>query len=339
MTDSSQPSSASSLSLRGRIWLSGSLMLGMLSALNYLLQPDQLAALALIPPWFWAIVGMLSLAPMIHRWNSPLVRGTLAFWCVFLVVFVEQSQTVWKVSSWPNADWQQNCQTGNCLRAITLNCGDGGIRSAREVAALEPDVIFLQESPQHENVERFAQKQFGEQAVVVHGWNASLIARGNLIEESVAEDGRYVLASVRLESGRIVRLVSLRLSAPAFRVDFWEPGFWSDHREVRESHRREIRELVAELNSDQSSLPTIIGGDFNAPPYDAALSPLATQMTEAFGNSGRGWGATGTNEWPLFRVDQIWGSQFDFQIGTCWSRRTTYSDHRMVIADLKLIEQ
>lgn len=81
--------------------------------------------------------------------------------------------------------------------------------------------------------------------------------------------------------------------------------------------------------------PVIVGGDFNAPPDDAALFPLRKRLFDTFRKSGRGWGNTGTNAYPLFRVDQIWASQH-FRPESVRAQKTIHSDHRMVICDLVL---
>ena len=79
----------------------------------------------------------------------------------------------------------------------------------------------------------------------------------------------------------------------------------------------------------------IVGGDFNAPPRDAALTPLRPRLFDTFTEAGRGWGNTGTNDYPLFRVDQIWASR-GFKAESVTAHKTIHSDHRMVVCDLVL---
>jgi len=49
--------------------------------------------------------------------------------------------------------------------------------------------------------------------------------------------------------------------------------------------------------------------------------------------AGIGWGSTGTNHYPLFRVDQIWVSRH-FRAESVTAQKTIHSDHRMVLCDL-----
>ena len=85
----------------------------------------------------------------------------------------------------------------------------------------------------------------------------------------------------------------------------------------------------------QTSVHLIVGGDFKSPPYDDALAPLRDRLFDAFRKAGHGRGATGTNDYPLFRVDQIWVSQ-GFRPESVTAQNTMYSDHRMVVCDLTM---
>jgi hypothetical protein len=76
----------------------------------------------------------------------------------------------------------------------------------------------------------------------------------------------------------------------------------------------------------------VIGGDFNTLPLDTALGELRPQVADSFATRGVGWGATGTKDWPLFRVDQIWSNARLAPI-QAFARKTAHSDHRMVICE------
>lgn len=113
------------------------------------------------------------------------------------------------------------------------------------------------------------------------------------------------------------------------------PGFWDDHRNKRVEHREQIQEIMQHLQNGSTSNELIVGGDFNSPPYDKALVPLRTRLSDGFQVAGRGWGATGTNDYPLFRVDQIWVSN-GLHTESVTAQKTQYSDHRMVVCDLTI---
>jgi endonuclease/exonuclease/phosphatase family metal-dependent hydrolase len=311
-------------------------MSGVTLSLFYFTQPDALAALMLVPPWVWFGLGLLSFLPVIRHYRLIQFRFALMVWMTFLVLHVEQATTLWKVTQWPSRTYQSHCLNNQCMRVISMNCGDGGIRTVEEALPLEPDIILLQESPGVTQLEQLAMKHYGPQAIVVYSWNASLITRGELVEKTIAEDGRFVSARVKIAGGEHLDIVSLRLSPPSFRIDFWSSEFWKDHQRIRKVHRQEIEAVTTKLKLDSAPGPTIIGGDFNSPDYDAAFTSLHDNYRSSFSTSGRGWGGTGTNDWPLFRVDHIWTSQKNIDVGACWSQKTKHSDHRMVIADLIL---
>ena len=79
----------------------------------------------------------------------------------------------------------------------------------------------------------------------------------------------------------------------------------------------------------------IVGGDFNAPQRDAALSVLGPQLRDAFPEAGQGWGDTIINEAPFLRIDQVWISP-TLHPRTVTAHRTIHSDHRLVVCDLEI---
>jgi endonuclease/exonuclease/phosphatase family metal-dependent hydrolase len=263
---------------------------------------------------------------------------TLVVAVVFLLLFVEQSQSLLRLNSWPTESWRKLCENDRCLRVVSLNCGDGGIRSLREVTDWKPDLVLLQESPSEESVRDVAWELYGDEAFVLYHWNSSMIGRGRLQDRTSDESAHFVHGRVILSEGAQLDVVSVRLSAPVSQLDFWTSNFWQAHRDRRIDHRNEIEELLVHLENRANSLPTIVGGDFNAPPYDAALWPLQERFQETFSEAGRGWGGTGSNEYPLFRVDQIWVSE-SVRVGVTFSRKTVHSDHRMVVCDLLFAEE
>ena len=101
--------------------------------------------------------------------------------------------------------------------------------------------------------------------------------------------------------------------------------------------RRQILELMQHVEDIPAESHLIVGGDLNSPAGDAALAPLGQRLFDTFQKGGRGWGCTGTNEYPLFRVDQIWASR-GFRAVSVTAQKTLHSDHRMVVCDLMLID-
>jgi hypothetical protein len=193
--------------------------------------------------------------------------------------------------------------------------------------------VLLQESPSDEHLGRLARELFGADGAFCWGGDASILARGRIHPRRVDARSHYVHAAVELPSGLEAEVISLRLHPPVSRVDFWTPAFWIDHRNNRIRHRRQILNVMQQIRRIPPSAPLIVGGDFNSPPSDAALAPLRQRLFDTFRMAGRGWGNTGANSLPWFRVDQIWASQH-FLARSVTAKKTMHSDHRMVVCDL-----
>jgi endonuclease/exonuclease/phosphatase (EEP) superfamily protein YafD len=151
----------------------------------------------------------------------------------------------------------------------------------------------------------------------------------------ILDSGDSDIIALLSVGGQQLCCASLRLTPPPSRLDFWRPEFWIAHQELRNRHRAELSFLMKQLEQTADGLPVIVGGDMNAVPQDRAFDVLRSRLQDSFDRSGLGWGATGTNEWPLFRVDQIWTGSQVHSIRT-WAKKTKCSDHRMVICDFIL---
>jgi hypothetical protein len=206
-------------------------------------------------------------------------------------------------------------------------------RAVAEVTAWEPDIVLLQESPRREQLVDLLQNLYGAEGTFLWGGDTAILARGTIHPRRVDRSSHFVHALVELPTGLTVNVVSVRLNPPVFRLDFWMPGFWIDHRNKRVKHRRQIQDVAEHIRT--IATPLIVGGDLNAPPNDGALVPLRERLRDTFRTAGHGWGNTGTNDYPLFRVDQIWASPH-FLAESVTAQKTIHSDHRMVVCDLIL---
>jgi endonuclease/exonuclease/phosphatase (EEP) superfamily protein YafD len=210
-------------------------------------------------------------------------------------------------------------------------------RSAAEVAEFEPDIVLLQESPSREHLQHLSREIFGDDGTFLWGGDTSILANGQIQPGTVNPASHFVHATVELPTGVKVDVICVRLNPPVFRLDFWTPGFWIDHRNNRIKHRRQIQDVMQRVREIPQLAHLIVGGDFNAPPRDDALTPLRQRLFDTFLEAGRGWGNTGTNKSPLFRIDQIWASR-SLNAESVTAQKTIHSDHRMVVCDLILTE-
>lgn len=300
------------------------------AGLGCFIRPDILAAFSLVPPWFWVLLGVPALIWSFRIRRDRWFYALILVWGAFTVGWVEEATSLTRSAK----RLFDTPVTDGTVRVVSLNCANT-IRCLEDLQATHPDIVLLQEIPGPDDLQRMAHELFGEEGVSLAGHDTAILARGQVNPLRFHAEGPLVSALVTLPNHRPLHCISLRRSPPVARLDFWALRFWTDHRDLRKTHRREIR-LVREALSDVDSwLDHIVGGDFNATPLDPTLSDLHPTVRDAFLDAGHGLGGTGTNEFPLFRVDQIW---LNFRPSQVYSQTTRHSDHRMVVCDLVIRE-
>jgi vancomycin resistance protein VanJ len=296
---------------------------------------DWLAAVTLVPAWCWLLPAFVMTVYGFRRAHKRRCLAVAILWVLFSAIFVEEAQSLIRIGRRPTAEWETARERGQAIRVVSLNCNVANHRSAAEIANAEPDIVLLQESPSREHLQHLARELFGDDGRFLWGGDTSILARGQIRPVTLDTSSHFLHATVELPTGITVDVISVRLNPPVFRLDFWAPGFWTDHRNNRIKHRQQILNVMESMEGIPQSANLIVGGDFNAPPRDAALSPLRPRLSDTFTAAGRGWGNTGTNDNPLFRVDQIWASR-GFKPESVTAHKTIHSDHRMVVCDLVL---
>jgi endonuclease/exonuclease/phosphatase (EEP) superfamily protein YafD len=297
---------------------------------SYLLRPDSCAALTVWPAWVWTIIGLLATVGAISRTTWKLALASAAAWMVYTVLCVEEIQSAARLCrSQPLAG----------LRIVSLNCA-GNPRAAEEVLPERPDIVLLQESPTRRQVDDLARRLGDAGTAVAWGPDASILSRGQIVTAVVPHDSQVhtALARVQLTSSIEVAVVSVRLPPAPVRMDLWNPDCWRDHTADRRQRREWLRTIVRELESFPTNLPLIVGGDFNAPGGDAIFDLFRPHLSDAFRAAGRGWGATLVNDMPMVRIDQVWVS-YQLRPQAAVVRKTSGSDHRMLICDLQFRRQ
>ena len=223
--------------------------------------------------------------------------------------------------------------TDRRVRVVSLNCANTA-RCVEDLVRVQPDIVLLQESPGIDGLQRMTQQLFGDAGHFLSGGDTAILARGTIEGRFVDLAGHFVVGTITLPGEEPIQCVSLRLTPPVARLDFWTTGFWLEHREMRNLHRRELQEVVQEIRRTDATSQWVVGGDFNTTPHDRALSELRPMMADSFSQSGTGLGGTGTNDWPLFRVDQVWVNSHCETERVC-AVKSIHSDHRLVVCDLQ----
>jgi endonuclease/exonuclease/phosphatase (EEP) superfamily protein YafD len=322
--------------IAGRLATIGSVLLAAFTAACYELRNDQVAAVTVFPHWSWAIVGIGLAAFGARILRKRWLAWVAVVWLVFLVAFADHPTSFFRRDRRPDAKWSEARREGRAVRVVSLNCA-GSTAAAAEVAAVEPDIVLLQESPPRAQLESLARELFGDDGHVLRGVDAAIVARGSIERRDLPRSAasHAVGARLHLAGSREVEVVSLRLEHGLVRFDLWAPDCWREQTANRRRRREQLATVLRGLDDVAADVPLIVGGDFNAPPGDAVYRLLTPRLRDSFAVGGRGWGNTIVNEYPFLRIDQVWVSD-RFRAVDVFSSRTRHSDHRMVVCDVVL---
>ena len=316
----------------GGLFFSVVLLVGMI--LVYLVGGDGVAAVRFYPSWGWVVLGIfLALVGRgAGKWWSVLVIFGWAIFAGFFVVEAESLVRGWLAGDERYVAFQRNEAV---IRVISLNCAGGQLVAAEEVLGYEPDVVLLQEAPGREAVEALAAGLFGELGEVVWNSDTVIVARGEIEEKAFdhVKEVSMTQAYIKLFSGKEVEVMCVHLLPPASGINLFSQRVWREHKADRQKRREQVEKIVEQVEKVEGEVPIIVGGDFNVAGGDESLSGLGGLLRDGFDEGGFGWGNTAINEFPLWRVDQVWISK-DLAAKAVYTVKTKYSDHRMVIADL-----
>jgi hypothetical protein len=294
-----------------------------------IVRPGALAALVLIPAWCWLVAGLLSVISLWRTGQRGLASVLIVGWVLFAILWVEEVSSLGRLAlKQVDAGSSPN---GQRVRIVSLNAANTD-RCLSDLQQSNPDIVLLQEAPATDALAKMAEALFDSDGSYVTSGDTAILARGE-VTDAYTQNPRFVAGSIRLGDGQELYCVCLRLAPPVSRLDFWKAGFWSDHRAASDRRRDDLRQIVGHLRNMPDSLPVVVSGDFNTTPRDRSLDELRPLARDAFDSAGIGWGATGTNELPIFRVDQIWTN---IRIVPVEVRavKSEHSDHRLVVCEV-----
>jgi len=293
----------------------------------YWLRPDIFSALTILPAWTWLFL-VVPVLPFLRRRHLRYSIIFLSAWVLFLVLHVEEPRSLARGLMGPVSKQKPP----GTLRLVTINCAGGQKAVLHEIKKLEPDIVFLQESPRKSDIALFVHELFGTEGAYLYGFDTSILVRGKLSKVKQGDHRRFFIhATINFPGRGPIDLVSLRLATGNIRTDLWNPACWNDHLQHRRRQINQVQRIVMEL--PESHL-IVVAGDFNAPQGDRVFSFLPATLYDTFAMAGKGIGNTILNDMPVLRIDQIWVSR-DFVTLQSFSRQTTWSDHRMVVSDIK----
>lgn len=290
-----------------RLSISALFILGLVAL--YWLRPDAAYAVHIYPMWVW---GGALLLPWLTRKPKAIWRwaaASLAVWVIALFSVGEPAPAeLLPASASPVGD----------VRVVSINASAGMTEAVAEALSLNPDIILVQESPGESDLLGLAPDWS-----LVPGPDAAILSRWPI--ETVAVESDHVIGLIDAD-GRMLRVVSLRLSPPVLRFDLWRPQAWASYSDDIGRKREELRQVAPQGPFD------LVGGDFNTPNH-RMIGGIFPEMREAK-TAIRGWGSTATNYSPLVRIDQIWSGDA-LEPAKAFTVRSKFSDHRLSVADYR----
>ena len=282
-------------------------------AVTYCARPDGLQLIHWWPITLWTPVMLLPWVA-VRFWKYWRPMGVFAIaWALLAFLLGEPSWNILTPIS-PHDPANQ--------LVVSLNCAAGEPKAAAEAFALRAQVVLLQEVGSKD--EFVAEARKAGYTDVVWGNDDAIFAHSPLSDPVVDHD--FVAATLHV-GGQPVRIVSLRLAPPVFRLDWWNPECWRAYADDLRARRVRFGDIATRAKLGET---WIVGGDFNAtnPRIVRDHFPNAREAKK----SAHTWIGTGTNDYPFAPVDQIWSSGRWVQASVV---QTQNSDHRMVVGELK----
>jgi endonuclease/exonuclease/phosphatase (EEP) superfamily protein YafD len=223
------------------------------------------------------------------------------------------------------------------IRILTINTANDKYGDASDdIAAWDPDIILLQQTSPA-SAQRIAGKVYGGKGEIRINGFTSVITRWKIQREDRNPLIRSQQLAIVRPDGAQFEVVNIHLETATTDLRLWNPSAWKAHTQNRQLRRQQITMALQIL--DQASgfpaVPTIFGGDFNAPATDVVHQQLNRDFVDAFSEAGTGWGNTFHRRLPILRIDHIYTTRHLTAV-RCRAVETRHSDHRFVVADFLL---
>jgi len=314
-----------------------------------------LSANALGPERFWLVLVNLYLPQLV--WAAPAL-------CLIPLALVVRGKRPWLIAlpliplllvlgplmglrGYPSP--RQPQADGPTLRVMTYNIQSGTHQAQilQELLNQRPDLVFIQEfRPEFEPTLREAladwHLEINGEFVVASRLPLSQFQRIDLprLQEDKWKLPAYVRAVVRFQETDIV-IYNTHLSTPrnAFEALRGRENTALPLMAMNTHDRLAQGKALAQALA-QETLPTILGGDFNAPEASLVCQPL-TQVgfRNAFSEGGKGYGYTKGHDLrfntSFVRIDHLYVSK-QWSVRSCAPGSKEGSDHRPLVAELAL---
>jgi len=195
---------------------------------------------------------------------------------------------------------------------------------AREINAVDPDIVALGEATRQGQDSRFWKTALPGYSATCLGAGMTLLVRNRAepVEVEIIEKGhvpgecRYRVVTLGRGKQRLGLLIADIKSSPLM-------------------FRRSAFERLDSIAARNSDLPLLVVGDFNTPLDSVHVDLLRADLTNAFESSGTGYRETWPVILPVLSLDQIWGNS-GIRWHRCWRESSLRSDHRRVVAEFSI---
>lgn len=302
-----------------------------------------LAILLFFPP----VVFVLPFAVLtpVMLWRRKWEHVVFHIVCIVIVMFVFMT---WRVHR------QQPEKVGR-ITLITHNIGQGEREAFVEYfPGEEPDIVLLQDAARRQSAfaKRFPNHRVKalDQFLIL---SPHTILRGDLME-GLRWKGRSVAARFELMvNGREIAVYNVHMPTPRPSLKrVISPRVWAEmlgladaptegfpsYRAWLDARMALMQALATEL--EREKLPYLVGGDFNMPDHGQAYRLISAKATDAFAESGNGWGLTfpGTKDSSTaaifgawLRIDYLFAGR-GWKPVHCRTADDARSQHRAVLA-------
>ncbi len=269
---------------------------------------DRIAALLLLPVW---LVTVTAVTPALIAWlwaREWFAFGTVILWTLTAIMVSDVFQGIGRIGL--DQDPVHMANERLAWRIVSIDCRNGSSVPAEILRPIHPDVIFLQNLQHIDHAQDLAVDLFGANpSIRTSGNNAIIVRHGQLAQAwPVADNGSFIVDWSPDRTVVPVRLVNVNLSPSPENKNLFSADCWKAHAETRAKHRQEIDTLLDALKNmgrRAGEIPVICAGAFYSPPQSPVFDSFLRVMTDAYGSSGVGYGATCPADFPILRLHRI----------------------------------
>lgn len=301
----------------------------------YSRQPDSLAALTVLPLWFWGGLGLLLSCTALLTLRATLSLFVSVIWILTILLESDEAKILANLGKeQPKKGPAATYRSEPVIRVLSLNCKNCQLGNPiNDILAWNADVILLQEIYPY-SVKGICDKAFqGKGHYRVHN-TSGIISRWPITRDGRIDQFRDHQASIMLPDDSKLEVCNVHLNTAATDARIWNRECWRTHKINRLTRRFELGAILQTLDSTASPVnhAVILGGDFNAPAQDTTYRLLNRDYQDAYLDAGSGWSNTFPRQFPMMRLDHIYSSRL-LRAVRATVETIAHSDHRMLIVD------